>query len=138
MLHSHKIALFSYFEPSVPDMIYYITYLIEFTLFLRRNDYETLTLDEAQVRYELDQLKKQLSKKLEERDEAHADRIRALEQTLHEKECDWVTKNENLRRDLRTAIRSSIQDTEREVESIDNLEQVYVFKQQFSNKFKKS
>jgi len=28
-----------------------------------RNDYETLTLDEAQVRYELDQLKKQLSKK---------------------------------------------------------------------------
>jgi len=88
-----------------------------------RNDYETLTLDEAQVRYELDQLKKQLSKKLEERDEAHADRIKALEKTLQEKECDWVTKNENLRRDLRQAIRSSIQDTEREVESIDNLEQ---------------
>lgn len=91
-----------------------------------RNDYETLTLDEAQVRYELDQLKKQLSKKLEERDEAHADRIKALEKTLQEKECDWVTKNENLRRDLRQAIRSSIQDTEREVESIDNLEQVNV------------
>jgi len=88
-----------------------------------RNDYETLTLDEAQARYELDQIKKQLSKKLDERDEAHADRIRALEQNLQEKECDWVTKNENLRRDLRTAIRSSIQDTEREVESIDNLEQ---------------
>merc|ERR1712223_975250 len=65
-----------------------------------RNDYETLTLDEA-----------------------HADRIKALEKTLQEKECDWVTKNENLRRDLRQAIRSSIQDTEREVESIDNLEQ---------------
>ena len=91
-----------------------------------RNDYDTLTLDEAQVRYELDQLKKQLSKKLEERDEAHADRIKALEKTLQEKECDWVTKNENLRRDLRQAIRSSIQDTEREVESIDNLEQVNV------------
>ena len=67
-----------------------------------------------------------MSKKLEERDEAHADRIKALEKTLQEKECDWVTKNENLRRDLRTAIRSSIQDTEREVESIDNLEQVNV------------
>lgn len=88
-----------------------------------RNEYESLTLDEAQVRYELDLLNKQLSNKLEERDEAHADRIRALEQTLQDKECEWVHKNEELRRDLRQAIRTSIQDTEREVESIDNLEQ---------------
>ena len=35
-----------------------------------------------------------------------------------------MRKNEDLRRDLRLAIRTSIQDTEREVESIDNLEQV--------------
>ena len=45
-----------------------------------RNEYESLTLDEAQVRYELDQLNKQLSDKLQQRDEAHADRIRVLEQ----------------------------------------------------------
>ena len=44
-----------------------------------RNEFESLTLDEAQVRYELDQINKQLSDKLQERDEAHADRIRALE-----------------------------------------------------------
>ena len=31
------------------------------------------------ARYELDQLKKQLSEKLQERDEAHAERMRLLE-----------------------------------------------------------
>ena len=47
-----------------------------------------------------------------------------ISQNLQEKETEWVRKNETLRRDLRHAIRSSIHDTEREVESIDNLEQV--------------
>ena len=65
-----------------------------------RNDYETLTLDEAQVRYELDQLKKQLSKKLEERDEAHTDRIKALEKTLQEKECDWVNERNGVNKNI--------------------------------------
>ena len=49
-----------------------------------------------------------------------------ISQNLQEKETEWVRKNETLRRDLRHAIRSSIHDTEREVESIDNLEQVNV------------
>ena len=44
-----------------------------------RNNHEILVLEEAQARYELDQLKRQLSEKLEERDEAHAERVRLLE-----------------------------------------------------------
>ena len=44
-----------------------------------RNNHEILVLEEAQARYELDQLKRQLSEKLEERDEAHAERARLLE-----------------------------------------------------------
>ena len=44
-----------------------------------RDNHETLILEEAQARYELDQLKRQLSEKLQERDEAHAERMRLLE-----------------------------------------------------------
>ena len=44
-----------------------------------RNNHESLILEEAQARYELDQLKRQLSDKLQERDEAHAERVRLLE-----------------------------------------------------------
>ena len=57
-----------------------------------RNEYESLTLDEAQVRYELDQLNKQLSDQLQERDEAHADRIRVLEQVTFLKKFREITK----------------------------------------------
>jgi len=88
-----------------------------------REDHEHLVLQEAQVRYELEQLRKQYTDQLEERDQAHADRVRALETVLQDKECEWANKNEALRRDLRQAIRSSMADTEREVESLGNLEQ---------------
>ena len=44
-----------------------------------RNQNESLVLEEAQVRYELDQLKKQLSEKLQERDLAHSERVQLLE-----------------------------------------------------------
>lgn len=88
-----------------------------------RNNHENLILEEAQARYELDQLKKELSEKLQERDEAHAERVRLLENTLQDKECEWASRNEALRKDLRQAIRCSIADTERETESLENLEQ---------------
>lgn len=88
-----------------------------------REDHEHLVLQEAQVRYDLEQFRKQFSDTLEERDCAHADRIRALEIVLQDKECEWAHKNEALRRDLRQAIRCSMADTEREVESLGNLEQ---------------
>lgn len=88
-----------------------------------RDNHETLILEEAQARYELDQLKRQLSEKLQERDEAHAERMRLLESTLQDKECEWAKRNEALRKDLRQAIRCSIADTERETESLENLEQ---------------
>lgn len=88
-----------------------------------RQDHEELVLQEAQVRYELDQLRKQFSCQLEERDQAHADRVRTLEQCLQDKECEWAHTNEALRRDLRQAIRCSMADTEREAESLGNLEQ---------------
>lgn len=90
---------------------------------LLRHNHETLILEEAQARYDLDQLRKQLSEKLEQRDQAHAERVKLLEQTIQEKECDWVKRNERLRQDLREALRSSIEDTEREAESLGNLEQ---------------
>ena len=48
-------------------------------------------------------------------------------QTLQDKECEWAKRNEALRKDLRQAIRSSIADTERETESLENLEQVIIF-----------
>jgi len=88
-----------------------------------RESNEALRLDEAQVRYDLDQLQQQLAKKLEDRDLAHADRVRLLEKTIQDKECEWARKNETLRKDLRRAIKSSIEDTEREVESLESLEQ---------------
>merc|ERR1711983_715531 len=88
-----------------------------------REDHEHLVLQEAQVRYDLEQFRKSFSDTLEERDCAHADRIRTLETVLQDKECEWAHKNEALRRDLRQAIRSSMADTEREVESLGNLEQ---------------
>ena len=44
-----------------------------------RNNHENLILEEAQARYELNQLKKELSDKLQLRDEAHAERVRLLE-----------------------------------------------------------
>lgn len=44
-----------------------------------RTSHETLILEEAQVRYELDQLRKQLSEQLEQRDQAHAERMKLLE-----------------------------------------------------------
>ena len=91
-----------------------------------REDHEHLVLQEAQVRYDLEQFRKQFSDTLEERDCAHADRIRALETVLQDKECEWAHKNEALRRDLRQAIRCSMADTEREVESLGNLEQVKI------------
>lgn len=88
-----------------------------------RSSHETLILEEAQARFELDQLRKQLSEQLEQRDQAHAERMKLLEKTLQDKECEWAKKNEVLRKDLRETIRSSIQDTEREAESLGNLEQ---------------
>jgi hypothetical protein len=91
--------------------------------FKLKSDHESLILEEAQVRYELDELTKKLGEKLDERDQAHAERFCLLEQMLQDKECDWARKNEALRRDLRQAIRSSINDTDRESESLENLEQ---------------
>lgn len=88
-----------------------------------RESNNTLNLEAAQVRYDLDRLQQQLAQQLEDRDLAHADRVRLLEKTINDKEYEWARKNETLQKDLRRAIRSSIEDTEREVESLESLEQ---------------
>ena len=44
-----------------------------------RNKNENLVLEEAQVRYDMDQLRKQISDQLHERDQAHSDRAQLLE-----------------------------------------------------------
>ena len=54
-------------------------------------------------------------------------------QTLQDKECEWAKRNEALRKDLRQAIRCSIADTERETESLENLEQVGFTKKTLSS-----
>ena len=45
-----------------------------------REEHERVLLEEAQVRYELNQLQKDLASKLSERDEAHSERIKLMEQ----------------------------------------------------------
>ena len=45
-----------------------------------RNAQESLELEEAQVRYELEEIKASLVKQLEERDNAHSERIQLMEQ----------------------------------------------------------
>ena len=45
-----------------------------------RNAQESLELEEAQVRYELEEIKASLAKQLEERDNAHSERIQLMEQ----------------------------------------------------------
>ena len=50
--------------------------------FCSREDHERLVLEEAQVRYELNQLQKDLASKLAQRDEAHSERIKLMEQVM--------------------------------------------------------
>ena len=47
-----------------------------------REEHDRLVVEEAQVRYELDQLQKDLSDKLAERDQAHSERIKLMEQVF--------------------------------------------------------
>ncbi len=48
-------------------------------------------------------------------------------QLLEEKGIEWARRNEELQRELRQALRSSIYDTEREVASVNTLEQVPLY-----------
>lgn len=84
---------------------------------------ESLELEEAQVRYEFEGLKTSLLKELEERDHAHSERIQIMEQVMNSKDCEWASKNELLQKELRTTLRSALQDTEREEHSLTSLEQ---------------
>ena len=45
---------------------------------------ESLELEEAQVRYELEELRTSLLKQLEERDSAHSERVRVMEEVKHQ------------------------------------------------------
>ena len=47
-----------------------------------------------------------------------------LFQLLEERGIEWARRNEDLQRELRQALRSSICDTEREAASVNTLEQV--------------
>lgn len=84
---------------------------------------ESLELEEAQVRYEFEGLKTSLLKQLEERDHAHSERIQLMEQVMNAQGCEWANKNELLQKELRSTLRSALQDTEREEHSLTSLEQ---------------
>jgi len=88
-----------------------------------RNVQESLELEEAQVRYELEEIKASLAKQLEERDNAHSERIQLMEQVMNAKDCEWAKKNELLQKELRNTLRSALQDTEIEEHSLTSLEQ---------------
>ena len=47
-------------------------------------------------------------------------------QLLEEKGIEWARRNEELQRELRQALRTSIYDTERETASVNTLEQVKI------------
>ena len=43
---------------------------------------------------------------------------------MNAKDCEWAKKNELLQKELRSTLRSVLQDTEREEHSLTSLEQV--------------
>ena len=51
-----------------------------------RSDYEDLVLQEAQVRYELEEQKKRLAFELEKRDSEHEEQVQIMEQVIQKKE----------------------------------------------------
>jgi len=87
-----------------------------------RNANESMQLDEAQSRYELNQLKVELLQQLEEQQKSHDDRIKAVNESMKERECEWANRNASLQQELSQALQSALIDNQREDWSLSSLE----------------
>lgn len=87
-----------------------------------RNANESMQLDEAQSRYELNQLKVELLQQLEEQQKSHDDRIKAINESMKERECEWANRNAALQQELNRALQSALIDNQREDWSLSSLE----------------
>jgi len=88
-----------------------------------RDAKESLELEEAQIRYEFEELKSTLLKELDVRDHEHSEKVKSMEKAMNAKECDWENKNQMLQKELRDTLRSALEDTESEEHSLTSLEQ---------------
>jgi len=87
-----------------------------------RDTNESLTLDEAQLRYELDNLKANLLCQLEEKEKAHKEQVASLREAMNDRESEWANRNESLQTQLTHTLRSALQENEREDLSLSSLE----------------
>jgi myosin heavy subunit len=88
-----------------------------------RDAKESLELEEAQIRYEFEELRSTLLKELDVRDHEHSEKVKSMEKAMNAKECDWENKNQMLQKELRDTLRSALEDTESEEHSLTSLEQ---------------
>jgi len=87
-----------------------------------RDTNEGLSLDEAQLRYELDNLKISLLRQLEEKEQTHKEQMKVIRQAMSERETEWANRNESLQKQLTQTLRTALQDNEREDLSLSSLE----------------
>jgi len=87
-----------------------------------RDTNESLSLDEAQLRYELDNLKTSLLHQLEEKEQTHKEQMKVIRQAMSERETEWANRNESLQKQLTQTLRTALQDNEREDLSLSSLE----------------
>ncbi|CAB4066964.1 unnamed protein product, partial [Lepeophtheirus salmonis] len=83
---------------------------------------ERLGEESQRLRNEAKNIKCSLSTELQLRDKAHSLRIKTLENVMADKEKDWMRKTDQLRNELRNALHSSLQDTDRECSTMSTLQ----------------
>lgn len=82
-----------------------------------------LVSDNESVSSQLKSLHGSMDRQLEQRDQAHSERIKLLEQVMNDKDIEWVKRHESLQKELRNALTSSLLDTDREEATMKALEQ---------------
>jgi len=87
-----------------------------------RDANESIQLDEAQTRYELNQIKMDLIQRLDEQQKSHDDHIKAMNETLKEREYEWANKNSLLQKELNSTVQSTLMENQKEDWSLSSLE----------------
>jgi hypothetical protein len=88
-----------------------------------RSDNESLQLEEAQVRFELREMKKTLEEELERREGEQEQQIRLLEQVMVERDNEWRGKHEALQNEFGNAMQYTMEQKSVEHMSRQQLEQ---------------
>jgi len=87
-----------------------------------RDANESIQLDEAQTRYELNQIKVDLIQRLDEQQKSHDDHIKAMNETMKEREYEWANKNSLLQKELNSTVQSTLMENQKEDWSLSSLE----------------